>query len=171
MPTNRLLLWCYGSLQQGCLRSWILQSAVLRGDAVFCGAYRLQTPHPLLLRAPNGVPALCDAPGVGERVHGELYELERTAFAFLHENMTYRRGLYVPKVVRVEPLSLNSASASSSSPTLAPIVDATTFVLAPKKSIAALSAAAADALRTPQRSPYLQSYNFRHCTLDALAGE
>lgn len=168
--SNRLLLWCYGSLQQGCLRSWILQSAVLRGDAVFCGAYRLLTPHPLLLRAPNNVPALCDAPGVGERVHGELYEIERAAYAFLHENMTYQRGLYVPKVVRVEPLKLNSGASSSMAPALAPAhaVDATTFVLAPKKATAALSAAAAEALHNPQRSPFLRSYNFRHCTLDAV---
>jgi hypothetical protein len=136
---SRLLLWCYGSLQQGHLRGWILQDAIRRSQAVYCGAYRLITPHPLLLRPPNHVPALCDSPGTGHCVRGELYEIEQRAFGFLHENMTYRRGLYFPKLVAVEPISTSAARNSSA----VNAVHAITFMLTPKKAAAALQTAAA----------------------------
>lgn len=54
--TNNTFLFCYGSLQQGFSRSWMLQASLLRGRSTFWGSYRLREKRPLILRAPNFVP-------------------------------------------------------------------------------------------------------------------
>jgi hypothetical protein len=54
--TKSTFLFCYGSLQQGFSRSWMLQASLLRGRSTFWGSYRLREKRPLILRAPNFVP-------------------------------------------------------------------------------------------------------------------
>ena len=81
----------------------------------------------------------------------------------------HHRGLYVPTSVTVEPVTLSSIShiaTDSTSSAAAPndaapaatTIEATTFVLTPRKSSAAL-AAAAESTRLTGRSPFLQRYD------------
>jgi gamma-glutamylcyclotransferase (GGCT)/AIG2-like uncharacterized protein YtfP len=137
------LLFCYGSLQQGFSRHWIIQSEIIRGSAYFMGRFQTRSRHPLILRPPNFVPALLDLPDQGEHVQGELYFLRDETMNFIRKHGSYGRGLYFAKDVQVEPIhDAQSGSAFT----------ALTFFLAPKK--------CSPQLTTPSASnPFLIRYD------------
>ncbi len=111
----------------------------------------------LFLAANQTKQALIDAPGQGEQVVGELYEIDAATFSFIHDNKMRHRGLYAPMSVAVEPVASSSESAAAALSAPAAI-EATTFVLSPRKAAAAL-AAAAESQRLTGRSPFLQRYD------------
>jgi gamma-glutamylaminecyclotransferase len=51
--------------------------------ATFDGCWRTIMPYPMLVAGPWYAPMMFDEPGVGQRVSGELYEVDRRALAVL----------------------------------------------------------------------------------------
>lgn len=64
------LLFVYGTLKRGFLNHDHLANASCRGR------YETVVPHPLVILAPWEMPSLYNRPGQGQRVCGELYEVD-----------------------------------------------------------------------------------------------
>jgi gamma-glutamylaminecyclotransferase len=73
------LVFVFGTLKQG-----FPNFAVNQGRRVG-SAFRTLERHPLLLVGERHVPWLIDSPGLGERVAGELYEVNAAALAAMDE--------------------------------------------------------------------------------------
>jgi gamma-glutamylaminecyclotransferase len=69
------LVFVFGTLKQG-----FPNFAVNQGRRVG-GVFRTLDRHPLLLVGERHVPWMIDSPGLGERVSGELYEVDAAALA------------------------------------------------------------------------------------------
>ena len=74
-----MLVFVFGTLKQG-----FPNFAVNQGRRVG-SAFRTLERHPLLLVGERHVPWLIDSPGLGERVAGELYEVDAAALAAMDE--------------------------------------------------------------------------------------
>ena len=75
----RTLVFVFGTLKAG-----FPNSTVNRGRRVG-GVYRTVEPHPLHLMGERHVPWMIDLPGNGQRVSGELYEVDAAALAAMDE--------------------------------------------------------------------------------------
>lgn len=94
---GRALLFLFGTLKQG-----FPNAASNRGRRVG-GVFRTLDRLPLLLVGERHVPWLVDSPGLGERVAGELYEVDAAALAAMDalERVGEPDG-YQRKAVRVQ---------------------------------------------------------------------
>jgi len=75
----RTLVFVFGTLKAG-----FPNFAVNQGRRVG-GVYRTVQPHPLVLMGDRHVPWMIDAPGSGQCVAGELYEVDAAALAAMDE--------------------------------------------------------------------------------------
>jgi len=79
VASDRTLVFVFGTLKQG-----FPNFAVNRGRRVE-GVFRTVQPHPLVLVGERCVPWMIDVPGSGQRVAGELYEVDAAALAAMDE--------------------------------------------------------------------------------------
>jgi gamma-glutamylaminecyclotransferase len=78
-PDERTLVFVFGTLKAG-----FPNFAVNQGRRVGT-TYRTVERHPMVLMGARHVPWMIDAPGTGERVAGEVYEVDAAALAAMDE--------------------------------------------------------------------------------------
>ena len=78
-PTDRTRVFVFGTLKAG------FPNFVVNQGRRVGAVYRTVEPHPLYLMGPRHVPWMIDSPGSGERVAGEVYEVDAAALAAMDE--------------------------------------------------------------------------------------
>jgi gamma-glutamylaminecyclotransferase len=105
------LVFVFGTLKEG-----FPNFAINRGRRVGA-AFRTLDRRPLLLIGERHVPWLIDSPGLGERVAGELYEVDAAALAAMDE----LEGVGQPDGYHRKPLRVQVATAGDDTVVLAQV--------------------------------------------------
>ena len=100
----------------GTLKSGFPNFAINRGRRVGT-AFRTLDRHPLLLMGERHVPWMIDSPGLGERVAGELYEVDADALAAMDE----LEGIGQPDGYHRKALRVQAATAGDDTVVLAQV--------------------------------------------------
>jgi len=108
------LVWVYGTLKKG----FHNHSATGMAAATFIGRARTVDHYPLLTLSPYHVPFLLDAPGVGCRVDGEVYDVDDVLLERLDE-LEGHPSWYHRREIAVEMMCMGNVCAATNDSSIA----------------------------------------------------
>lgn len=88
------LAFVYGTLKRGFGNHWLMQDQMAKGHARFVGVASTRSKFPLVC-GPFQVPFLLNIPSKGQRVRGEVYEIDDVALGKLDELEGVGKGHYM----------------------------------------------------------------------------
>lgn len=77
-------VFVYGTLKEGQPNYYRMMDST-HGTAKFLARARTVDPYPLVIATKNNIPFMLNTPGKGERIRGEIYEVDDKMLKFLDE--------------------------------------------------------------------------------------
>ncbi|CAM4504469.1 unnamed protein product [Leuciscus chuanchicus] len=96
----KVKVFVYGTLKKSQPNDFIMKDHT-KGQADFVAYARTVDRYPLVIATKNNIPFLLNVPGMGQRVHGEIYSVDQKMLEFLDEFESCPQ-MYQRSLIRLE---------------------------------------------------------------------